>query len=80
MKLNGLKPEDVVVEMLFYLQARKERLSESERYRLEFTGNVNPAGEHIFSLQLKPDLCGKVEYRIRAYPCTRRLLILTRWG
>ncbi|MBI2313232.1 MAG: alpha-glucan family phosphorylase [Betaproteobacteria bacterium] len=67
-KLNGLKPEDVVVEMLFYLQVKRDRLSEAAHHRFAFTGTVNPAGEHIFALDLKPELCGKVEYRIRVYP------------
>jgi starch phosphorylase len=38
------------------------------KYSLAPTGHVNEAGEHVFRLDVAPELCGKLDYRIRAYP------------
>ncbi|BBI99576.1 alpha-1,4 glucan phosphorylase [Ferrigenium kumadai] len=67
-KLNGLKPGDVVVEMLLGLQTKRERLQQLRRYRFESTGTTTDAGEDVFALEIVPEQCGKLEYRIRAYP------------
>ena len=72
-KLNGLQPGDVVVEMLVAHQGNKEKLKESVRYKFQAQGATNEAGEHIFTLELMPELCGKLEYRIRVYPCHEML-------
>jgi starch phosphorylase len=45
------------------------QLQSSARYELEWEGVKNEAGEDLFSLQLSPELCGRLEYRIRVYPC-----------
>jgi starch phosphorylase len=66
--LNGLKPEDVVVEMLLGRQTESEKLRESRRYRFEWEGVMTDLGEHRFVLQLTPEMCGKLDYRVRAYP------------
>jgi starch phosphorylase len=66
--LGGLKPEDVVVEILFGRQTEFESLKESRRYRFEWEGVMTEQGEHRFVLQLTPEMCGKLEYRVRAYP------------
>ncbi|HET9699548.1 MAG TPA: alpha-glucan family phosphorylase [Burkholderiales bacterium] len=66
-KLNGLAPEDVVVEMLIGLESRIDRTSANQRHRLQFTGAVD-GGEHRFALKLTPELCGKLVYRVRTYP------------
>jgi starch phosphorylase len=67
-KLNGLSPEDVRVEMLIGRQTRRDRLQDFERHPFEFVGVVNPDGEHVFALEITPDMCGKLEYHIRVYP------------
>lgn len=67
-KLNGLAPEDVQVELLLI---RLEGDSGEERllkYPLASTGRVNGEGEQVYALELAPELCGKLDYRIRAYP------------
>jgi starch phosphorylase len=66
--LNGLEPGDVVVEMLIGFQTKKEKLKQSHRYRFEPVGAVAEAGEQVFALKVQPEQCGKLEYRIRAYP------------
>jgi starch phosphorylase len=67
-KLNGLQPGDVVVEMLFGLFTKREKLQNSHRYCFEDTGTMTEAGENIFALEIQPEQCGKLEYRIRVYP------------
>jgi starch phosphorylase len=36
-------------------------------------GIPNDAGEQRYVLDLAPDLCGRLDYRIRAYPFHERL-------
>jgi starch phosphorylase len=66
--LDGLKPEDVVVEMLIGRQTSHAELRESRRYRLESQGLTTDQGEQRFALQITPEMCGKLEYRVRIYP------------
>jgi len=66
--LNGLQPDDVVVEMLLGHQSNREKLKQSIKYKFQAQGAANEAGEHIFSLELTPEQCGKLEYYIRIYP------------
>ena len=67
-RLNGLDPRDVVVEMLIGLFTKREKLRDVNRYSFEATGTMTEAGEHIFALEVQPEQCGKLEYRIRIYP------------
>jgi starch phosphorylase len=67
-RLNGLKPADVTVELLL----SHDSLEPDEppvRHALVATGAVTAADEQVFALELAPELCGKLDYRIRAYPC-----------
>ena len=65
--LNGLLPEDVVVEMLV---SRPNKLDNKDfhHYRFEFRGIDVKTGEHRFAMDLAPNLCGRLDYKIRAYP------------
>jgi len=67
-RLNGLDPKDVVVEMLIGLLSKKEKLRDSIRYSFEATGTMTELGENIFALEVQPEQCGKLEYRVRVYP------------
>lgn len=67
-RLNGLDPKDVVVEMLLGLFTKRERIRDSNHYSFEATGTTTDSGEHIFALEVQPEQCGKLEYRIRVYP------------
>ncbi|MEO6823181.1 MAG: alpha-glucan family phosphorylase [Nitrosospira sp.] len=66
-RLNGLQPEDVMVELLMCRQFKKSKLCDFKHVRFEFSG-VEESDEHLFTLNLTPDLCGKLEYYIRVYP------------
>jgi len=71
-KLNGLAPGDVVVELLLARDVR-EPADRRVRYELAFDGTTSEAGEHRFTLELAPELCGRLDYRIRMYPCHEAL-------
>jgi starch phosphorylase len=66
-RLNGLQPEDVVVELLICRKLKTATLCEFKHFRFKFTG-VQQSDEHLFALHLTPDLCGKLDYYIRMYP------------
>jgi starch phosphorylase len=65
--LGGLRPEDVAVELLFCKETPGDD-TEPSHYRFESEGVKTEQGEHRFALELTPELCGKLEYRIRVYP------------
>ena len=67
-RLNGLKPSDVAVEMLIGYRFNKIKLRQSMKYKFKAQSATNEAGEHIFTLELTPEQCGKLEYRVRTYP------------
>jgi starch phosphorylase len=65
--LDSLAPSDIVVEMLI---GRPGRLAEDRvrSYRLQHKGPIAGEKAHLFVAELTPDLCGRLEYRIRVYP------------
>ena len=73
-KLNGLSPADVRVELILSREPR-------ETPHLQHSHELAPAGQieegaqpaevrgwQRFSLELKPGLSGRLDYRIRIYP------------
>ncbi len=64
-QLDGLQAEDVVVELLV---ERPEHASTDILYYPLSAGGVTADGERLYALDLTPDLCGKLQYRIRMYP------------
>ena len=64
MKLDRLAPEDVEVELLMGSPLMAKQQPES--YVLKPAGREGD--EQKYALDLAPELCGKLEYRIRAYP------------
>lgn len=65
--LNGLAPEDVVIELLICRQYKTTKLSNFQHFKFDFT-DTQDSHEHLFELKLIPELCGKQEYFIRIYP------------
>ncbi|MBI3561457.1 MAG: alpha-glucan family phosphorylase [Gammaproteobacteria bacterium] len=64
--LNGLVPEDVIVECIL---STEEELSAVNRYaQLKFTYVAQQQGNHIFELKLQPQMPGLSYYKIRIYP------------
>ncbi len=67
LQLNGLAPADVTVEMLMARPGATAKSRPPRRLALAYQG-PGPDGESLFSLTLTPDVCGKIDYRIRAFP------------
>ena len=67
-ELNGLATDDVMVEMLLSPPNVEREPRTPQRFRFIADGKIEGSGEHRFALELKPKLCGRLEYRIRAYP------------
>jgi glycogen phosphorylase len=65
--LNGLAPGDVVVELLLH-RGKFEPSDRRVHHRFEHDGTRTERGEHRFALELEPQVCGRLDYRIRAYP------------
>jgi starch phosphorylase len=65
-KLNGLAPQDVGVEVLLTRGVR-DGSSVQHTHELQPKGDMGN-GEHRFALDLKPGLAGRLDYRIRLYP------------
>jgi len=66
-ELDGLDPADVAVELLLSRPGAwsGERV---RNLRMQHAGAEPGSGAHRYRLELTPDLCGKLEYRFRAYP------------
>jgi starch phosphorylase len=67
-QLDGLQPADVVLEMILRRSTTLESQQFKERHRFEFDGTRTPEGEHRYVLELRPEMCGKLEYRVCLYP------------
>ncbi len=67
-RLNGLSPSDVKVEVVFASAASDSNAATAATANLLANGTTTPAGEHCFALALAPDACGRIDYRIRCYP------------
>jgi starch phosphorylase len=65
--LGGLAAEDVALELLLEKQAGHQG-GHPKAYRFESEGLLTEQGEQRFALELRPEMCGKLEYRIRLYP------------
>jgi glycogen phosphorylase len=63
--LNGLAPQDVAVELLL---ARPGAASPAARCLLAPERPLPGGGEHLYALEFAPELNGRIEYRLRAFP------------
>ncbi|MEP7276767.1 MAG: alpha-glucan family phosphorylase [Betaproteobacteria bacterium] len=83
--LNGLDAHDVRVELYVARAEREAEGGEYHRYALEAQGAPGESGEQHYGIDFVPDLCGCLDYRIRAYPSHADLahafeLGLMRWA
>jgi starch phosphorylase len=65
--LDGLTPEDVVVELLLG-RPGDSGLPRARSHQLRNEGPIAGGREHLYMIEFKPELCGKIEYHIRIYP------------
>jgi glycogen phosphorylase len=62
-RLNGLAPEDLAVEVMLQRTG-----AAAERHRLLPQRPLPETGEHLYALEFAPQLSGRSDYRLRAYP------------
>ncbi len=67
LNMNGLAPEDVVVELLIRRSSKRDG-QDYLHFNFNFYGMSADGKEHLFALDLSPDLCGRLDYKIRVYP------------
>ncbi|WP_374344131.1 alpha-glucan family phosphorylase [Azonexus sp.] len=72
-QLNGLAPADVTVEALVGRPGHRPGHGRVRRYALHFAGHAEN-GEALYRLELTPELCGKLEYRLRIFPAHPALI------
>ena len=66
-QLNGLRPEDVTVEAVLGRPGRRAGHGRVRHLPLSCVGHAEN-GDALFRLDLTPELCGKLEYHLRAFP------------
>lgn len=64
-RLGGLAPEDLAVEVVLQ---RPGAGTAAARHRLAPQRALPESGEHLYALEFAPEMSGRVEYRLRAYP------------
>jgi starch phosphorylase len=69
--VDGLQAEDVAVELLMTNPLHGAGAPSS--YMLHAEGERQAGNEQRYSLDLAPELCGKLEFRVRAFPYHRAL-------
>jgi starch phosphorylase len=65
-RLNGLTPADVCVELLL-TRGMRETAMVQHSHELAAEGTLE-GGEHRYRIDLKPGLAGRLDYRIRIFP------------
>jgi starch phosphorylase len=70
-QLDSLTPQDLTVELVF-TRPGMPAVAHARRFVLRHERPLEN-GEHLFSRELTPDQCGKMEYRFRVFP-THELL------
>ncbi|MBK8892263.1 MAG: alpha-glucan family phosphorylase [Dechloromonas sp.] len=73
-QLNGLSPEDVTVEALVGRPGPGGISSQRARRYPLHTEGMTGNGEMLYTLNLTPELCGKLEYGIRIFPSHPELI------
>ena len=66
--LNGLAPQDVIVEVLFARPGAQRASDALDVKQLNYERTLADTGEHVFSIEFCPQISGRIEYRVRAYP------------
>jgi starch phosphorylase len=64
--LNGLSPEDVRVEVL--LGRASKQGQDKDVQAVQMQPETGTESERLYQLELTPELCGKLLYRVRIYP------------
>ncbi|HSQ81948.1 MAG TPA: alpha-glucan family phosphorylase [Casimicrobiaceae bacterium] len=66
--LNGLGPDDIAVEAVMTRRIGADGDDDRCVYPLAPAGPTGDGGEQAYTFDLSPELCGRLDYAIRAYP------------
>ncbi len=66
-RMNGLVAEDLVVELLLRRPTKRD-VTDYLHFNFSSQGMRTDGTENLFTLELSPDLCGHLDYKIRVYP------------
>ncbi len=68
-KLNGLRADDLAIEAVLTRPGATHAGDSLERRRLAPVPGTEPGpGETLYALEFAPQACGRMDYRLRAYP------------
>ena len=81
---EGLKPEDLCVELVYGTTTKDEQALPQYTVPMRYTKQEQDSS-YRYEVQLKPEETGSIAYNVRAYPCHPNLtekyeLGLIRWG
>jgi len=65
--INGLAPSDLRVELLLGKPADAQGIAGHERFELRWERRLD-GDEHLFAIDISPDMCGKIDFRFRLHP------------
>ncbi len=68
--LNGLAPQDVTVEVVFSRPGTRRASDALDVEPLNYERTLPETGEHLYSIEFCPQISGRIEYRVRAYPAS----------
>jgi len=71
-RLNGLEPADVAVEVVFNRRGVHDEEQDTHAVRLAPERRLDD-GDWLYGIDLNPDWCGRIEYRFRVYPYLEQL-------
>jgi len=66
--LNGLRPDEIAVELVLERRDGRTGAGARKEYPLAAIVDGGEGGEQRYGIDLAPELCGHLEYRLRAYP------------
>jgi starch phosphorylase len=66
--IDGLDTDSLVLELMLARPSDQETQRTRASHRFEFDGTYTEQGEHRYVLELTPELCGRLEFRVRLYP------------
>jgi starch phosphorylase len=65
--IDGLEPSDLRVELLFGRPTDGGNTRKHKRYEMRCERRLE-GDEHLYAIDIQPDMCGKIDYRFRVYP------------
>lgn len=68
--IDGLEPADLRVELLFGRPTDGADTRRHKRFELRWERRIEggEGNEHLYAIELRPEMCGKIDYRFRVYP------------